>query len=238
MGAAFIRGRIHVSERQSQYTDWINEAERIHESDRMNESDRMRGSDTRQDGAMDEVVRRIEWECARIREEWKEKRIQLSNLQEQIEEKRQKDDTCQLLEREKQALELAAQRLKSLAGTMTKEFGVRLDQEASSILSAITDGKYSRLLIDEQLEMYVYSQGRKIPVERLSRGTLEQIYFSLRMASLDILYEEEIPVILDDAFAYYDEKRLKSVLKWLSEQPRQVIIFSCQRREEEILKKF
>ena len=120
---------------------------------------------------------------------------------------------------------------------MTREFGSRLNREASEILSSITGGKYDRLLIDEQLSMWVYDQGRRIPVERLSRGTLEQIYFSLRMAALNILYEEEIPVILDDAFVYYDEKRLKSVLKWLSEQPRQVIIFTCQRREEEIVRK-
>lgn len=186
----------------------------------------------------DERVRQLGWECQRIWEEWREKQIQLSNIREQIEEMQQKDDKCRKLECEIQAVELAGQRLKSTAEAMTKEFGGRLNREASSILSVITDGKYSRLLIDEQLEMSVYSQGRKIPVERLSRGTLEQIYFSLRMASLDILYEEEIPVILDDAFAFYDEKRLESVLKWLSEQSRQVIIFTCQRREKEILRIF
>ena len=42
-------------------------------------------------------------------------------------------------------------------------------------------------------------------------------------------------MILDDAFGCYDEKRLKYTLKWLSEQSRQVIIFSCQKRELEIL---
>ena len=56
-----------------------------------------------------------------------------------------------------------------------------------------------------------------------------------RMAALEILYGEEVPVILDDAFGCYDEKRLKYTLKWLSEQSRQVIIFSCQKRELEIL---
>ena len=47
--------------------------------------------------------------------------------------------------------------------------------------------------------------------------------------------EEPLPVLLDDTFAFYDEKRLKSALKWLSRQKRQVIIFTCHRREEEIL---
>lgn len=48
-----------------------------------------------------------------------------------------------------------------------------------------------------------------------------------------MLQEEELPVILDETFAFYDDKRLQSVLKWLSQQERQVIILSCQRREME-----
>lgn len=183
------------------------------------------------------IVRKLRWECQRIGEEYQEKKIILGNLQELAEEADRRDDGIRQLESRIQAIDLAIQRLEETAESMTRGFGTRLNTEASEILSAITDGKYSRLLIDEQFFMSVYYQGKRIPVERLSRGTLEQIYFSLRMAALNILYEEEIPVILDDAFVYYDEKRLKSVLKWLSEQPRQVIIFSCQRREEEILKK-
>ena len=183
------------------------------------------------------IVRKLEWEVKRIREEYQEKEILLGNLREQLEEAGQKEDAIRQLELRGQAINLAIQRLEETAESMTREFGSRLNREASEILSSITGGTYDRLLIDEQLSMWVYDQGRRIPVERLSRGTLEQIYFSLRMAALNILYEEEIPVILDDAFVYYDEKRLKSVLKWLSEQPRQVIIFTCQRREEEIVRK-
>ena len=52
-----------------------------------------------------------------------------------------------------------------------------------------------------------------------------------------MLQEEELPVILDETFAFYDDKRLQSVLKWLSQQERQVIILSCQRREMEFFEK-
>lgn len=121
---------------------------------------------------------------------------------------------------------------------MVQGFGTRLNQNASQILEQITDGRYTKLLIDEQLNMVLFRDGRRIPVERASRGTMEQVYFSLRMAVIDLLYEEPQPVILDDAFVYYDEKRLKSTLKWLSEQERQAIIFTCQKREQEIVKQF
>lgn len=53
----------------------------------------------------------------------------------------------------------------------------------------------------------------------------------------EMLQEEELPVILDETFAFYDDKRLQSVLKWLSQQERQVIILSCQRREMEFLRR-
>lgn len=179
--------------------------------------------------------RKLDWEIARIREEIKEKQTQGENLQEQILEVENEDAMLQKLKEKARALELAEVRMKEASKEMAQGFGERLNRDASQILYEITDGRYSRLLVDETLEMAVISDGKRIPVERLSRGTIEQIYFSLRMAVLNLLYEEEIPVILDDAFVFYDEKRLKSALKWLSEQSRQVIIFSCQTREEQLL---
>ena len=91
--------------------------------------------------------------------------------------------------------------------------------------------------MDEALHMSVNTGERIVSIERLSRGTLEQIYFALRMAAAEMLQEEELPVILDETFAFYDDKRLQSVLKWLSQQERQVIILSCQRREMEFLRR-
>lgn len=70
------------------------------------------------------------------------------------------------------------------------------------------------------------------PVERRNVGT---DYFSIRMAASEMLLEEPMPVILDDAFAFYDDKRLESVIKWLSRQKKQVIILSCHSREAKLL---
>ena len=124
------------------------------------------------------------------------------------------------------------------ADSLGKQTAGNLNEQASQIFAAVTEGKYQRLDIGEKLQISVWDGIRRIPAERLSRGTLEQIYFSVRMAAADILQEEPMPVILDDTFAFYDEKRLKSALKWLRGQKRQVIILSCNKREEEILKQF
>lgn len=48
-----------------------------------------------------------------------------------------------------------------------------------------------------------------------------------------------MPIILDEAFAYYDEERLTNILKYLNEEfkENQIIIFTCTDREKEILEK-
>ena len=74
-------------------------------------------------------------------------------------------------------------------------------------------------------------------MEQVSRGTIEQIYFALRMAAAEVLYEEEYPVILDDTFAYYDDARMEMTLRWLAENRKQVLIFTCQKREREALER-
>lgn len=46
-----------------------------------------------------------------------------------------------------------------------------------------------------------------------------------------------MPVILDETFAYFDDNRLKNMLKFLSEnyKNKQIVIFSCTERESSIL---
>lgn len=186
----------------------------------------------------EEFLKKLQWERQRIQGECKEKQVMLQNLQEQAAELDTPEEPIKNLRVTRQALLLAEEKMLETSKNMVQGFGTRLNQNASHILEQITDGRYTKLLIDEQLNMVLFRDGRRIPVERVSRGTMEQVYFSLRMAVIDLLYEEPQPVILDDAFVYYDEKRLKSTLKWLSEQERQVIIFTCQKREQEIVKQF
>lgn len=47
-----------------------------------------------------------------------------------------------------------------------------------------------------------------------------------------------MPIILDETFAHFDDNRLKNVLEFLSAnyKNKQIIIFSCTKREVEILK--
>ena len=175
------------------------------------------------------------WELERIRSELREKEIRRENIREQYEES-EKSDRQLRLEEQCRALELAVEELQKAAQVTAGSMERSMSRRASEIFSAITDGKYRSLETDRQRGITVWDGERKIPAGRLSRGTVEQIYFCIRMAAAEILTEEPLPLILDDVFAFYDDKRLESVLKWLSGQGKQVIIFTCHSREKELLR--
>lgn len=175
------------------------------------------------------------WELERIRSELREKEIRRENIREQYEES-EKSDSQIRLEEQCRALELAVEELQKAAQVTAGSMERSMSRRASEIFSAITDGKYRSLETDRQRGITVWDGERKIPAGRLSRGTVEQVYFCIRMAAAEILTEEPLPLILDDVFAFYDDKRLESVLKWLSGQEKQVIIFTCHSREKKLLR--
>lgn len=180
-------------------------------------------------------LEKLVWERSHLEAELKEKQIQYNNLQEQLAELDEVSDDYREYDKRRLALQMAIDQLNELSGNLQKDLEKRLNGNASEILRQITNGKYSRLIVDEGLHMSVFGHERRIPMEQLSRGTVEQIYFALRMAAGGLLHEEEYPVVLDDTFAYYDDVRLGNTLKWLSENKRQVVILTCQKREKQML---
>ena len=128
----------------------------------------------------------------------------------------------------KQALELAEKKMQELAKELQGSISKRLNEAVSEIFCEITDGKYEKVRVDEQLQVSVIHGNRRIEMNQLSQGALEQLHFALRMAAVRILYEEDYPVILDDTFAYYDDARMAQTLRWLNKHVGQVIIFTWQ----------
>ena len=175
------------------------------------------------------------WEQAHIKEELREKQTQYANLKEQLEELDELSDDYREYDRRRQALRMAADKLNDLSASLQKQLEQKLNGRMAEILTALTNGRYTKIMIEEGFHISVLKEGRRIPAEQLSRGTVEQVYFALRMAASEMLYEEEYPVILDDTFAYYDDVRLKNTLKWLGENRDQALIFTCQKREEQLL---
>lgn len=143
---------------------------------------------------------------------------------------RMKEDKVEL-----DAINLALSTIQELSIDIHDSFGKELNLSVSSIIGDITNNKYDDIKIDENLDIKVGWNGNYIPMERLSAGTIDQLYLSLRMGVSKLLMgEETMPVILDDSFALYDETRLRATLKQLTGE-KQVIAFTCHQRERRIL---
>ena len=119
---------------------------------------------------------------------------------------------------------------------MKKNITPKFNQSLSKNIEKISDGKYKNIIINDQITVEL-EDGRYVPVESLSIGTIEQIYLSLRLAIMNEISKEKLPVMLDEAFAYYDDQRLEAALDFLSKIDNQVILFTCTNREKEILEK-
>ena len=184
----------------------------------------------------EQAIRRQQWNVDRLKQELGQKQTVLSNLQSEYEELCISMTEKDHLQEELDALSLAGETIQSLSVQMQSRIGDRLKQQMSKTLSSLTNGRYLQVNMDENLRICLHTADEYVPLEQVSRGTIEQAYFALRMAAMDVLCgEEELPVILDESFAFYDENRLKETLKWLAENRTQVLLFTCQKREEEAL---
>ena len=114
----------------------------------------------------------------------------------------------------------------------------KLLSKTSKVLGQITKGKYQRLILEEHEEPIVWDGSRMLKLFQLSAGAADQVYLALRIGLQDIFFEDDtMPLLFDDAFVYFDDKRLEQLMIYLSALRRQVLLFSCHKRELRILEK-
>lgn len=168
----------------------------------------------------------------------REKENRLFNVEEEQKEQQAKSEPERRREEDIQALELAVSELQRVAGQLGEELEDRMNGEISRYVSLFTENRYDRVQLDDCGKLQVFTEGRQVRPEVLSRGTLEQIYLALRLSAGKALSGEEcLPILLDEAFAMYDDDRLEQTLGVLSELSNQILIFTCQGREEALLRK-
>lgn len=143
------------------------------------------------------------------------------------------------LNTEIEAINIATETLSRLSETIHDSFGRYLNQSASQLISGITGNVYDSLSVDQNLNIFLNTSRKLIPIEQAGAGTVDQVYFALRLAAADLLQfgNSSLPLLLDDSFANYDEQRLRTVLHWLSESytPRQILLFTPHLREAQLL---
>lgn len=112
-------------------------------------------------------------------------------------------------------------------------------EELKNILRHVTKEKYPNIYLDSENNLQIeIENGKYMPIERLSTGTIDLIYLALRLSATKEISEEKMPIIMDESFSYYDNERMQEILKYLANQEnRQILIFTCSERECEILEK-
>ncbi len=193
----------------------------------------------------------INYEIEKIQKEINNRKIKLHELEIDKENIEPKLDNLSKIEEElvnnneekvnlkklEQSMNLAKEILTKAYEEMKNTVTPKFTENLSTNISKITDGKYKHVNVYDENGMVVeLENGNYVEASRLSVGTIDQLYLSLRLSMIDDLSEEKMPIILDEAFAYFDTERLKNILKYLSEEynNRQIIILTCTEREKEI----
>lgn len=178
-----------------------------------------------------EKQQRIQWELEKKLEHLASCKTQAEALKRTLAENER-------IQEEIDAIDLAQDTMTSLSTSIRDSFGLYLNKTASQLIGGITGGIYSSMSIDQNLNVFMNTPSRLVPMEQVSSGTMDQIYLAVRLAAAKLVQsgKDSMPLIFDDSFTLYDDERLKTALKWLSgAYQNQIIIFTCHQREAQLL---
>ena len=139
------------------------------------------------------------------------------SLQAQQDQCRARLDTLQA---EYDAIALAMDALTQANNHLQNRFSPALG--AARIFSALTAGRYDKVLLDRSLSLSAQPAGDAVPraLALLSQGAGDQLYLAARLAICRMVLPQDkaAPLILDDALANFDDTRMAAALDWLLEE--------------------
>ena len=180
---------------------------------------------------LEEQQQRIQWELEQKLEHLADCKTRAEALKHVLAENER-------IQEELDAIDLAQDTMTTLSTSIRDSFGLYLNKTASELIGGITGNIYSSMSIDENLNIFMNTPTRLVPIEQVSSGTMDQIYLAVRLAAAKLVQNgrDTMPLIFDDSFVLYDDERLKTALKWLvSAYDSQIIIFTCHQREAQLL---
>lgn len=166
-------------------------------------------------------------------ESLKENIERLSDLEEQLVELKEKKEQLQI---KNKVINIAIEKLDEAYEEIKLEVIPEMERNIKSMIQKTTNGKYVKTIYNNDEGILIEnSLGEIVPVSKLSLGTIDQIYLGFRLGVANKI--KELPIILDESFAFYDDSRLTNVLDVLSNADRQIFILTCSNREKIILNK-
>ncbi|MDY3280749.1 ATP-binding protein [Dysosmobacter sp.] len=135
------------------------------------------------------------------------------------------------------ALALALEVLTAANADLQNRFSPALGRRAAEIFRQLTGGRYTGVALDRAFRLSAEPAGDTLyrDARLLSAGALDQLYLAVRLAVCQLVLPEEknIPLVLDDALANFDDARCAAALDWLRREAehRQILLFTCHSRE-------
>lgn len=157
----------------------------------------------------------------------------IPQIEEEINEVKDKIKKLELLLK---SCEIAIENMNETIREVRGNFGSVLNSNVIDYFKKITNNEYSDVMVADSYDMKVRKGKEILPGGVLSNGANDQLYLSLRLSFIDMIYKGvEYPLIVDEAFVQYDDFRIERALDMLlSTNFAQLIIFTCQQREENI----
>ena len=135
--------------------------------------------------------------------------------------------------------ELASIFLERAETEVQQKFTPSIEKNSKHILKKVTDNKYSDLKIDENdlnISIKAPEINEFVPVDLLSQGAKDQIYFAIRTTMTDLLSGNiNIPLIFDDPFHNFDDVRLEKTISAVKElsKNKQIILISHKKYQKD-----
>lgn len=137
------------------------------------------------------------------------------------------------------ALELALGALENANSELQTRFSPQISALAGKLLGEMTGERYDTILLGSDLRAEAREKGELVTRQLLylSGGTADQVYLAVRLAICKLALGKDVPIVLDDALVRFDDERMRAALTLLRQEAgtRQIILFSCQKREQAAL---
>ena len=147
------------------------------------------------------------------------------------------DINIEMLKNNLRAGEMARDIMRKAYLEIKDDFSPYISEKLLSIYNGINKKAYNNVLVYDECDMKLIKSNNIIDYKILSNGAKDQLFLALRLAFIDmIFYNKDISLFFDDSFVQYDDKNLKNTLELiLNKGYRQIIIFTCQHREKNII---
>ena len=137
------------------------------------------------------------------------------------------------------ALELALGALENANSELQTRFSPQISALAGKLLGEMTGERYDTILLGSDLRAEARERGELVTRQLLylSGGTADQVYLAVRLAICKLALGEDVPIVLDDTLVRFDDERMRAALTLLRQEAgtRQIILFTCQKREQAAL---